>query len=98
MLTPNTQSQPLESRTDRAPPPAPCADPRGKRLRWRAANAAWRWVRAAWYFVRQVSGDDAYERYRAHMLQAHADQPAMTRGEYYRFRTEQKWSRLTRCC
>jgi uncharacterized short protein YbdD (DUF466 family) len=55
-------------------------------------------MRAVWQFVRQASGDDAYERYREHMLQAHADQPAMTPSEYYRFRTEQKWSRLTRCC
>jgi uncharacterized short protein YbdD (DUF466 family) len=74
------------------------SDPRGKQLRWARASVAWHTMRAVWQFVRQASGDDAYERYREHMLQAHADQPAMTRSEYYRFRTEQKWSRLTRCC
>jgi uncharacterized short protein YbdD (DUF466 family) len=53
---------------------------------------------SAWAFVRQVSGDDAYERYREHMLEAHAAQTAMTRREYYKARTEQKWNRVTRCC
>jgi uncharacterized short protein YbdD (DUF466 family) len=73
-------------------------DLRGKRLRWAAANAAWRLARVAWQLLRQASGDDAYERYREHMLQAHPGQPAMTRSAYYRFRMEQKWNRITRCC
>jgi uncharacterized short protein YbdD (DUF466 family) len=81
-----------------ARPPALRSDPRGKELRWAPASLAWRTMRAVWQFVRQASGDDAYERYREHILRVHADQPAMTRSEYYRFRTEQKWSRLTRCC
>ena len=98
MTTAQTSSQRLEPHGDAGPSPAPCTGPHGKQLRWSAANAAWRLLCSGWYFVRQVSGDDAYERYREHMLQAHAGEPAMTRSEYYRARTEQKWSRLTRCC
>jgi uncharacterized short protein YbdD (DUF466 family) len=48
--------------------------------------------------LRQASGDDAYERYREHMLHAHPGSTVMSRSAYYRFRMEQKWNRLTRCC
>jgi len=61
-------------------------------------NTPWRLLRTGWYFIRQVTGDDAYERYREHLQRAHPGQTAMTRGEYYRSRTEQKWTRITRCC
>jgi len=71
---------------------------RSRGLRRAAANAAWRTLWAIWHFVRQVSGDDAYERYLEHTLREHPDRPPMRRNEYYRFRTEQKWSRITRCC
>jgi len=71
---------------------------RDERGRWMPAVAAWRLLSTAWRFVRQVSGDDAYERYGEHMGRTHPGQSAMTREEYYRFRTEQKWNGITRCC
>jgi uncharacterized short protein YbdD (DUF466 family) len=71
---------------------------RSRGLRRAAANATWRALSAAWRFVRQISGDDAYERYLEHASREHPDRPPMRRNEYYRFRTEQKWSRITRCC
>jgi uncharacterized short protein YbdD (DUF466 family) len=74
------------------------AERRDKGLRWAVVNTTWRLVWVAWNFLRQASGDDAYERYLDHMVRAHPGQPAMSRGEYYRFRTEQKWNRITRCC
>ena len=98
MMTRQTRSQPLECSGDPAPLPAPCSDRLDKQQRRGAATAGWRLLRSAWHFVRQVSGDDAYERYRAHVLQAHGGQDAMTRAEYYKARTEQKWNRVTRCC
>ena len=64
----------------------------------RVQGAASRLARTAWTLLRQASGDDAYERYREHMLQAHPDSAVMSRSAYYRFRIEQKWNRLTRCC
>jgi len=63
-----------------------------------AGRAPWRWARTAWILLRQASGDDAYERYCEHMLHAHPGSAVMSRSAYYRFRMEQKWNRLTRCC
>jgi uncharacterized short protein YbdD (DUF466 family) len=74
------------------------ADAPTTQLADRAPHAAWRLARTAWTLLRQVSGDDAYERYREHMLQAHPGSAVMSRSAYYRFRMEQKWNRLTRCC
>jgi uncharacterized short protein YbdD (DUF466 family) len=51
-----------------------------------------------WCFLREVTGDDAYERYLAHHRRAHTDEPPMSRDEYFRFRLAQKWSRVSRCC
>jgi uncharacterized short protein YbdD (DUF466 family) len=97
-MTTQTQPQPSERQADAPLLPASCTEPHGTRLGWGAADAAWRLLRSAWYFVREVSGDDAYERYREHVVEAHPGQPAMSRSEYYRVRTEQKWDRVTRCC
>ncbi len=74
------------------------ADLRNKGLRRAALNTTWQLLWLGWHLLRQASGDDAYERYLDHMVQAHPGHPAMRRGEYYRFRTEQKWNRITRCC
>jgi len=74
------------------------ADMTPTQLAGRAQRAAGRLARAAWTFLRQASGDDAYERYREHMLQAHPGSAVMSRSAYYRFRMQQKWNRLTRCC
>ena len=74
------------------------ADVTAIRLPGRAQRAASRLARTAWALLRQASGDDAYERYREHMLQAHPGSAVISRSAYYRFRMEQKWNRLTRCC
>jgi uncharacterized short protein YbdD (DUF466 family) len=55
-------------------------------------------ARQAWHFLRQLSGDDAYERYLQHHGRAHPGERAMSRREYIRFRDEQKWNRISRCC
>jgi uncharacterized short protein YbdD (DUF466 family) len=52
----------------------------------------------AWRFLRQVSGDDAYERYLRHMAERHPGETPMSRAEHFRFCQEQKWSRISRCC
>ena len=58
------------------------------------------WLRLwlLWRFVRQVSGDDTYERYLAHMRETHPGQPVMPPAEFHRTQLEQKWSRVSRCC
>jgi len=65
---------------------------------WASFNCAARLLWIAWRFLRQVSGDDAYERYREHMAHAHPGQLTMSRSQYFRFCQEQKWNRVTRCC
>jgi len=51
-----------------------------------------------WQYLRQVTGDDAYERYVAHQQVAHAGEPALTRQEFFKKRQDEKWSKVTRCC
>jgi len=55
-------------------------------------------LKAAWSFVRQVSGDDAYERYLQHLDRFHPGQAPMSRSDHYKLHQEQKWARLSRCC
>jgi uncharacterized short protein YbdD (DUF466 family) len=55
-------------------------------------------VRRAWCWLRQVSGDDAYERYRAHLLTQHAASVPLTRAQFCAQQQERKWSGISRCC
>lgn len=55
-------------------------------------------LRYFWNFLRQVSGDDAYERYLAHQRAHHHGKRAMTRREYFKQRQDEKWSKVSRCC
>ena len=57
-----------------------------------------RLVRRGWHFVRQLSGDDAYERYLAHHTAHHADMPPLSRKAYFQLQQQQKWSTIKRCC
>ena len=51
-----------------------------------------------WQYLRQVTGDDAYERYIAHQLLAHPGQPALPRAQFFKKRQDEKWSKVSRCC
>jgi uncharacterized short protein YbdD (DUF466 family) len=64
---------------------------RAARVLRRRAAAIWGWVRAA-------SGDDAYERYRAHQAARHTGEPAMSRRGFYEDAQRRKWSGVSRCC
>lgn len=55
-------------------------------------------LRRAWSYLRQVTGDDAYERYLAHHRQSHPDEAPLTREQYFRKRQDEKWSKVSRCC
>jgi uncharacterized short protein YbdD (DUF466 family) len=65
---------------------------------WWIPNFVWRLLWHVWHFVREVSGDDAYERYLQHVTWFHPDLAPMSRSEHFKFRQEQKWDRLSRCC
>ena len=51
-----------------------------------------------WKFLREVTGDDAYERYLAHCGAHHPGQSPLSRRDYYRQRQERKWNKVSRCC
>lgn len=51
-----------------------------------------------WRAIRQLSGDDAYERYLIHHAVKHPEQTAMSRGEFFRKWQDGKWTGVNRCC
>jgi len=64
---------------------------RAAQLLGRGAAVIWSWLRAA-------SGDDAYERYRAHQALRHTGEPALSRRAFYEDTQRRKWSGVSRCC
>ena len=55
-------------------------------------------LRNFWDYLRQVSGDDAYERYLVHRQQEHASETPLTRQQFFKKRQEEKWGKVSRCC
>jgi uncharacterized short protein YbdD (DUF466 family) len=88
----------LEPNTLRGFAPCVADHPPRTHIGWLLPNSLWRLLWCAWRFTRELSGDDAYERYLEHVGRVHPDQVPMTRAEHYAFTQDQKWSRLSRCC
>lgn len=55
-------------------------------------------LKQVWQFIREVTGDDAYERYLAHHRATHPDRMPLSRQDYFKLQQEQKWSKVSRCC
>lgn len=55
-------------------------------------------LKKVWAFIREVSGDDAYERYLKHHQHCHPDLPPLTRKAFFEEREQQKWNSIKRCC
>jgi uncharacterized short protein YbdD (DUF466 family) len=55
-------------------------------------------LRKLWRAIRRLSGDDAYECYRAHHAQHHLGQAPLSREEFFRQSQENKWKGAKRCC
>ena len=53
---------------------------------------------ALWRVLCAVSGDDAYERYRAHLAATLAGEPLMCRRVFCADAERRKWSGVNRCC
>ncbi len=51
-----------------------------------------------WRAIRQLSGDDAYERYLIHHDQHHADSPLLSKREFFKRWQDNKWQGVKRCC
>jgi len=48
--------------------------------------------------LRGVTGDDAYDKYLAHMRTNAQDQTPMSARDFYRAQLENKWSCISGCC
>ncbi len=55
-----------------------------------------------WHMIRQLSGDDAYERYLKHHEEFHAlavDAPQpLSRKAFFKYWQKAKWAGVNRCC
>ena len=49
-------------------------------------------VRSIWDYLKEISGENAYDRYLAVHAATHPGKPAMSRGEFYRTRQDEKYA------
>jgi uncharacterized short protein YbdD (DUF466 family) len=49
-------------------------------------------LRAIWEYLKEISGENAYDRYLTFHTATHPDKTAMTRGEFYRARQDEKYN------
>ena len=54
-------------------------------------------IKVFWQAVRQLSGDDAYERYLTHHAQHHEGE-ALTKKAFFKKWQDDKWQGVKRCC
>jgi len=58
-------------------------------------------LRRAWTLLREVTGDDAYERYLAHWHAhdaEHRHETPLDREAFFREEQRRKWDGVRRCC
>jgi uncharacterized short protein YbdD (DUF466 family) len=59
-------------------------------------------IKHIWHMIRQLSGDDAYERYLKHHAEFHANtvdaSPALSRQDFFKLWQDNKWKGINRCC
>ena len=51
-----------------------------------------------WRAIRELSGDDAYERYIAQHATNYPDTTPLARKDFFLYQQQQKWSGIQRCC
>ena len=49
-------------------------------------------LRAIWEYLKEISGENAYDRYLVVHASTHPDKRAMSRGEFYRWRQDEKYN------
>ncbi len=59
-------------------------------------------IKHLWHMIRQLSGDDAYERYLKHHAVFHENsldvKPALSRKAFFKLWQESQWKGINRCC
>ncbi|WP_239292009.1 YbdD/YjiX family protein [Candidatus Nitrotoga sp. 1052] len=51
-----------------------------------------------WRAIRELSGDNAYERYIAQHAASYPDTTPLARKDFFLYQQQQKWSGIQRCC
>lgn len=51
-----------------------------------------------WRAIRELSGDDAYERYIAQHATHYPDTTPLARKDFFLYQQQQKWHGIQRCC
>ena len=57
-----------------------------------------RQLRVAWKMLRELTTDDAYERYLEHHAATHGDAAPLDRRAFFARQQQQKWEGVNRCC
>ena len=55
-------------------------------------------MKKLWELIRQLSGDDAYERYLMHVRRDHPESTPLDRKAFFVREEERKWGGIRRCC
>lgn len=55
-------------------------------------------LKKVWCFIKEVSGDDAYERYLKHYAQHHPNETPLSHQEFFKQEQDRKWNSIKRCC
>lgn len=55
-------------------------------------------LQAFWCWVRELSGDDAYERYLRHHAEHPQQKCPLTRHQFIKARINNQWNGIKRCC
>lgn len=55
-------------------------------------------LKKAWRVLRELTGDDAYDRYCAHHHKYHPTHPILTAREFYLAEQQRRWNGVKRCC
>ena len=55
-------------------------------------------IRSAWWYLKEVSGENAYDRYLERHRATHPWKEPLKRGEFYRRRQDEKYSNLGSRC
>jgi uncharacterized short protein YbdD (DUF466 family) len=55
------------------------------------------WLQRLWQAFRQLTGDNAYERYLQHQHRHHDGEP-LSRAEFFKLSQRRKWEGVRRCC
>ncbi len=56
------------------------------------------WLKTLWRIARELSGDDAYERYLRHCARQHPHLIPLSRKTFFMEEQARKWNGVKRCC